>query len=266
MAKPPAFQFYATDWLTGTLELSLAARGAYITLLAYQWDKGGVPVDNKPIMKRILSCSTHDLNSALETIRIHFKKGTDGLWRNQRLERVRSDLNSYRDERSRAGRAGAERRWKVGDPVAQPMAEPIAEPLANSQQKYSTPSPTPTPTLKPSLTEGVSNPQNMPTRMLPPLIAPRICPPNMKHAWCDGRIHVPLSLHHEFQRLAPDGFNLQDWYGETELLYIDTPIGDDAFQFWRARWREHFGTTKQTDAQIKRAAQRKRDRESEQPK
>ena len=80
---------------------------------------------------------------------------------------------------------------------------------------------------------------------LPPLIAPRLCSPRMKHAWCDGRMHVPLSLHHEFQRLAPDGLDLMDWYGETELRYADTPIGDDAFVFWRARWREKYGTTKQ---------------------
>ena len=249
MTKPPAFQFYAGDWLTGTLGLSLAARGAYITLLAYQWDKGGIPGDDKMVLKRILSCSSRDLKAVMETISIHFDKCDDGLWRNPRLEMVRSEQSAYKEERTRAGRLGAEKRWRVPEP----MAEPIAEPLANDWQKDASSSSTPTPTLRRE--EGTGP---------PPLLAPRICPPSRKHAWCDGRMHVPLSLHHEFQRLSPDGFDLQTWYGETDLAWAFKPIGDDAFTFWRARWREEFGTTAQTDAEIKRAAQRERNRLSEQ--
>ena len=97
-----------------------------------------------------------------------------------------------------------------------------------------------------------------------PLTSSRLCSTKMQHAWCDGRMHVPLSLHHEFQRTAPDGFDLSRWYGDTDLAWADKPIGDDGFTFWRARWREEHGTTQQTDAQLKRAAQRKRDLESEQ--
>ena len=79
----------------------------------------------------------------------------------------------------------------------------------------------------------------------PPLIAPRVCPPKMNHAWCDGRMHVPSTLHAEFQRLAPDGFNLTRWYSETDRSFADQPIGDDAFRFWRARWLEEHGSTTQ---------------------
>jgi len=37
--KPPAFQFYVKDWLSSSTvrSMSLAARGAYIDLLAFAW-------------------------------------------------------------------------------------------------------------------------------------------------------------------------------------------------------------------------------------
>ena len=100
----------------------------------------------------------------------------------------------------------------------------------------------------------------------PPLTAPRLCTPKTQHAWCDGRMHVPRFVHEQFQRTAPSDFDIMRWYADTDLAWADRSIGDDAPTFWMARWREEHGTTQQTDAQIRRQAQRKRDRESEQPK
>ena len=70
-------------------------------------------------------------------------------------------------------------------------------------------------------------------------------------------MHVPHFLHQEFQRLAPEEFDLTRWYGETDLAWADRTIGDDAPTFWRARWRETHGTTQQTDVQLQRHAQAK---------
>ena len=41
--KAPAFQFYAQDFLTGTLHLTMEERGLYITILALQWSKVSIP-------------------------------------------------------------------------------------------------------------------------------------------------------------------------------------------------------------------------------
>ena len=78
-------------------------------------------------------------------------------------------------------------------------------------------------------------------------------------------MHVPVFVHEEFQRIATPEFDLLHWYAKTDLAWADRVIGDDAPTFWRARWQEEHGTTQQTNAQIKRQAQRKRDRESEKP-
>lgn len=40
--KPPAFQFYADEYLAGTIAMSLAEVGAYIRLLCYQWLNGDI--------------------------------------------------------------------------------------------------------------------------------------------------------------------------------------------------------------------------------
>jgi len=36
MSKPPAFQFYASDFLVDTIDLSNEELGAYVRLLCYQ--------------------------------------------------------------------------------------------------------------------------------------------------------------------------------------------------------------------------------------
>jgi uncharacterized protein YdaU (DUF1376 family) len=37
--KAPSFQFYAQDFLTGTMDMNMIERGIYITLLSVQWSK-----------------------------------------------------------------------------------------------------------------------------------------------------------------------------------------------------------------------------------
>ena len=41
--NPPAFQFYAQDWMTGVMDLTMEERGIYITLLSIQWIKNEIP-------------------------------------------------------------------------------------------------------------------------------------------------------------------------------------------------------------------------------
>ena len=43
LTKAPAFQFYAQDFLTGTMDMTMEEKGIYITLLSIQWSKGEIP-------------------------------------------------------------------------------------------------------------------------------------------------------------------------------------------------------------------------------
>jgi hypothetical protein len=63
---------------------------------------------------------------------------------------------------------------------------------------------------------------------------------------------VPGSLHAEFvDKLGGDPeearAQLHAWYPEAAAPFEGQPIGDDDFAFWRARFREWVGTTRQVD-------------------
>src|SRR5687767_6842906 len=94
--KSPSFQFYANDFLTGTLALSLEECGAYVTLLAYQWDHGGVPA-GAVARARICRCSVAQAKRVWTAIERKFQQGEDGLWRNARLETERKKQNAFRE-------------------------------------------------------------------------------------------------------------------------------------------------------------------------
>jgi uncharacterized protein YdaU (DUF1376 family) len=129
--KAPAFQFYADDFLAGTITMTNEERGAYIALLCIQWSKesltendfqrvcGGMP----PHSQRI--CQSK------------FQIDAEGNYRNQRLETEREKQTQYRKKQT----DNANKRW-VGNATAYPTALPADMPNACS------PSPSPTPNNK----------------------------------------------------------------------------------------------------------------------
>lgn len=84
--KSPAFSFYAKDWLAATLTWALDARGAYVTLLAYQWDSGSVPGNDAAALAKILGVSTLKAKAIWKLISHKFDPRADGAYVNTRLE------------------------------------------------------------------------------------------------------------------------------------------------------------------------------------
>lgn len=121
MAKPPAFQFYARDWLSdgSVMGMPLGARGAYITLLASQWLEGSVPADQDKL-RRILG--GEDLSEIWPWIADKFPATSDPQrLANPKLEKVRSDMEERRIKQSEGGKKGAESHW--GKLMAKPIGE-----------------------------------------------------------------------------------------------------------------------------------------------
>lgn len=85
MGTSPAFSFYAKEWLAATLSWSLDLRGAYSTLLAYQWDAGAVPGDDMLALGRLLGVSATKARALWGVISDKFERHEDG-WKNARLE------------------------------------------------------------------------------------------------------------------------------------------------------------------------------------
>lgn len=141
----PAFQFYAKDFLMGTLSLSLEECGAYIILLAYQWDHGSVP-DGPVALARICRCSAAQAKRVWIAIAIKFQQGADGLWRNARLETERKKQADYRNLQREKGLASARNRASTElptepptepQPSPQPKGQPEGQPKVNSSSSSS---------------------------------------------------------------------------------------------------------------------------------
>lgn len=103
---PPAFQFYANDFVTGTSRFTTAETGGYILLLCEQWDKGSVPGDRAVDLAQIMRCSRATAKAIWAKVQGKFVRDVDGHWRNDRLEEVRASQDQYREGRQTNGANG----------------------------------------------------------------------------------------------------------------------------------------------------------------
>jgi uncharacterized protein YdaU (DUF1376 family) len=93
MAKPPAFQFYPQDFLVGTANFRPEERGAYISLLCYQWEQGGIEYEDFEQLSGLQF-------EKLKRVFLKFQKCDDGIYRNSRMEETREKQKNF-SERQR---------------------------------------------------------------------------------------------------------------------------------------------------------------------
>lgn len=109
MAKAsPAFQFYPSDFVMGTLHLDAEATGCYILLLCHQWTHGVLPCDPEKLA-RICRASPKSFERIWSDIGDKFAPCDGGLV-NERLESVRGKQRSTSEKREAAGRKGGKRK------------------------------------------------------------------------------------------------------------------------------------------------------------
>lgn len=108
MAKAPAFQFYANDFMDATRMWDANACGLYIRCICIQWTHGSIPSDLK-LLARALHCDRSELEEVWPVLKVKFEVGDDGCLRNRRLEEVRDRQSTVSSKRSKAANA----RWKV---------------------------------------------------------------------------------------------------------------------------------------------------------
>jgi len=125
MNAAPAFQFYADDFLAGTLEMTPAEVGTYIRLLCYQWSNGSIPNDLRKL--KLIAGGT-----VSQSVLAKFRAAGEGRLANDKMERVRAAQQSFSQAKSSAGRKGADKRWHSHSTA-------IAVPLANGMAKDNSP-------------------------------------------------------------------------------------------------------------------------------
>jgi len=130
----PAFQFYASDWLTGTTFLSLQQQGIYIRLLSLQWEHRRLP---KCLDRLVVAVGgTPEIANDLQAvIAAKFTADDDGLF-NARLEGVRNAQLAHRKERSESGKRGAKARWTTDPRNGSANGSAIAQPSFSQWQNH----------------------------------------------------------------------------------------------------------------------------------
>jgi hypothetical protein len=103
--------------------------GCYFRLLCIQWNNGFVTDEHFQRIGRGMA------DPSLNHIKTKFVLDNSGVFKNRRMEDERVKQQEYRENKRKAGLAGADKRWHA-DGIA------IAHPLA----KDSSPSPSPSPT------------------------------------------------------------------------------------------------------------------------
>jgi len=127
LGKAPAFQFYASDFLSdlNVTTMTMAQRGMYITLLAYEWIEGSLPSD---LLKIRILCGNHpDFDSDWQVVMNCFIE-RDGRLYNNRLETERGNMIAYRERMSANGKKGAKTRWQShSKAIAKPFNKEVEE-------------------------------------------------------------------------------------------------------------------------------------------
>jgi uncharacterized protein YdaU (DUF1376 family) len=229
--KSPAFSFYAKDFLTGTATMSLEEVGAYVKLLAYQWDAGSVPDDPRE-RTRILGCSAGQQRVVWLKIASRFTRVGDA-YRNERLETERQKQADRRQRLSDNGSKGGRPQNQKGKqnetnsfPTTQAI-ENLNERLPSSSSFASSEVPSKndgTPPLRP-LISGEAHPRTwgkIHSEHIP--------------AFCDW-VCLPEFVFSEFVRKSPGPEYVRGWAAAVRSRYEGEKIGDN-LKFWRLRWAE----------------------------
>jgi uncharacterized protein YdaU (DUF1376 family) len=112
--KPPAFQFYADDFLAGTADMTAEEVGVFVRLLCHSWSKDGLVDDDHRLMLLAGQCQASSLAHAKTKFRI-----TDGKLRNVRQEQERQKQADFRQKQA----ANGKKRW-LGDAKPMPSLMP----------------------------------------------------------------------------------------------------------------------------------------------
>lgn len=155
--KSPAFQFYPNDFLgSGAVAaMTLEAVGAYILLLSYEWNGGGLPNDMDRLA-RFCRVSRRVFDKLWPVVAENFELCDDNLWRNPRLEAEREKQDEYRAKMSVNGKKGGRPRGKKQSRSLADGKPELSNGLADRKPIESTPSSSPSPTteLPPSPPDG----------------------------------------------------------------------------------------------------------------
>ena len=134
MNSPPAFQFYAADWLADAdvTMMTLEEEGAYIRALAFCWREGSIPADEKRLSVLLKGGS----REVLAAVKQRFKISPSDSQRlvHGRLDLERKKQKEWREKSSEAGKKSGKvrREKKLSTKPTFTSGSDLVEPRTNS--------------------------------------------------------------------------------------------------------------------------------------
>jgi len=105
----PAFMFYASDWISGTADMSHEEKGLFIDMLAQQWLRGSLPNDLNKLCRMFGGDASRN---AIASILHKFCISESGDLHNAKLERVRESSRAAAEKRSTVNSENAKAGWE----------------------------------------------------------------------------------------------------------------------------------------------------------
>jgi uncharacterized protein YdaU (DUF1376 family) len=233
----PAMPWYVKDWLASEDRhgMTYEERGVYRDLIDQSWLDHGLPSDRNTLM-RMLGLAGRKFALIWGTIGKHFEE-RDGRLYNAKQERVRAEMDAYREERRQAGSRGGKSR---------------AARLANAKQTGSKAS-------SKTVANGVAKPypSSSSSSSEEQIPAATVRGYDRSHAnhiqgFCAFKCLSDTKIN-EFAKDMPRGWDDPENY--TRVLtwaegvrdgWGDKPKRETKwFEFWEARWRERMGGTRE---------------------
>lgn len=107
MAKPPAFQMYAADFLVDVSEFNNEQVGAYTRLLLTQWVNGDLPFEFGKLANIVVTTEENFRLNIWPTIKVNFKLNFNNRYFNERLEETRQSKKQFSEGASLGGQVSA---------------------------------------------------------------------------------------------------------------------------------------------------------------
>lgn len=231
--KSPAFSFYAKDFLSGTAKMSLQEVGAYIRLLSYAWEDGGIPADASE-RARLMVCAKAQERELWKKVGHKFVL-RDGAYVNERLEVERQKQAERRQRLSDNGKLGG-RPEKANEKLNESKSFSPAKADANLNERLSSSSSSSS-SVPPSKNDGGN------AAPLRPLVSGEANP----KTW--GKIHgdhvagfcdwvcLPEFVFAECVRKSSGADYVRQWATGVRAKFEGQTVGDN-LKFWRVRWSE----------------------------
>jgi uncharacterized protein YdaU (DUF1376 family) len=99
MNKPPAYQYYASDFEQGTADFTIEEVGIYQRLLNFEWTNGSIPDDPKKL-SLICRCNFNKFMRYWPKVRSKFKQQGESDLVNEKMENVRVIQMQFREKQS----------------------------------------------------------------------------------------------------------------------------------------------------------------------